>query len=240
MASPTLPNRSAHRAPNPTAPPKGALEHRTLSAAIAQQLRDRIVAGDFAAGTQLRQDSLATEFGVSRIPVREALFQLEAEGLVHMQPHKGAEVMGVDWDEVEDVFALRAMLEPRLLRAAIPRMGDAAWEQAYAMETLFDDAMARQDVAQWGKLNAEFHLSLYRPAGLPRSLSVVAGLLQSSDRYTRLQLRRQGAMQRAQHEHHGLLKLGKAGKVDKACAALVAHIESVYRDLKHQLGDAAG
>src|SRR5262245_53683636 len=78
---------------------KGALKHRTLSAAIVDQLRQSIVDGTYPAGSQLRQDALGETYGVSRIPVREALFQLEAEGLVRIVPQKGAIVSELSLDE---------------------------------------------------------------------------------------------------------------------------------------------
>ena len=78
-------------------PIQKTLRHRTVSAAVADDLRRRIVDGEFASGFQLRQDALAAEFGVSRIPVREALRQLEAEGVVDVQPNRGAFVRFADY-----------------------------------------------------------------------------------------------------------------------------------------------
>ncbi|MGL5734311.1 MAG: GntR family transcriptional regulator, partial [Beijerinckiaceae bacterium] len=95
---------------------------RTLAGAIADQLRRDILAGTYPPASQLRQDAVANAFNVSRIPVREALLQLEAEGLVRIEPHKGAVVTPLSWEEVEDVFALRALLEPRLLSASLPNL----------------------------------------------------------------------------------------------------------------------
>lgn len=214
-----------------TTPP---LAHRTLSSAIVEQLRQAILAGRHAAGTQLRQDVLAAEFGVSRIPVREALFQLEAEGLVRIEPHKGAIVAGFAADEIDDVFDLRVLLEPRLLQRSVPRLTAADYEEVVGLDVAFAEAIARHDVARWGELNARLHLSLYRQAALPRTLGIVGQLLQASDRYTRVQLNREPALARAQREHRKLITLCRDGRVDEASAYLVAHIESVRRDL-HRL-----
>lgn len=213
---------------------KPRLVHRTLSAAIVEQLRQGILSGAFAAGSQLRQDALANEFGVSRIPVREALFQLEAEGLVHIEPHKGAVVSGFDIDEIDDVFDLRLMLEPRLLQRSAPRLTAEDHARIDALGDAFAEALARHDVARWGELNAQFHLALYGAARLPRTLSVVTALLQASDRYTRVQLARASALARAQREHRKLLVLCREGRLDEASDFLVAHIDAVRRDL-HRL-----
>lgn len=213
-------------------PPR--LAHRTLSSAIVEQLRQAILAGRHAAGSQLRQDALAAEFGVSRIPVREALFQLEAEGLVHIAPHKGAIVAGFAADEIDDVFDLRVLLEPRLLRRSVPKLNVADYEEVAGLDAAFAEAIARNDVARWGELNAQLHLSLYRHAALPRTLSIVTALLQSSDRYTRVQMNRAAALARAQREHRRLIVLCREGRTAMACDFLAEHIEAVRRDL-HRL-----
>ena len=213
---------------------KAGLQHRTLAAAIAEQLRQAILAGDFAAGSQLRQDALAAQFGVSRIPLREALFQLEAEGLIHIEAHKGAVVLGFARDEIDDVFELRLLLEPRLLARSIVRMTSSDYEEVERLDVAFDTAIAQKDIARWGQLNAQLHMSLYRHAALPRTLAVVVALLQSSDRYTRLQLNRDAALTRAQREHRKLIALCRAGDASVACAYLASHIEAVRKDI-HRL-----
>lgn len=210
------------------------LTHRTLASAIVEQLRRSILAGEHAAGSQLRQDALAAAFGVSRIPVREALFQLEAEGLVRIEPHKGALVAGFDMQEIDDVFDLRALLEPRLLQRSAPRLTAADFDAAAGLDAAFAAAIAQQDVARWGELNAQLHLSLYRHAALPRTLAIVTALLQASDRYTRVQMNRAAALARAQREHRRLIQLCREGHTAQACAFLVEHIETVRRDL-HRL-----
>lgn len=207
------------------------LTHRTLSSAIVDHLRRAILDGTHAAGTQLRQDALAAAYNVSRIPVREALFQLEAEGLVRIAPHKGAIVAGFAPDEIGDVFDLRVLLEPRLLRSSAPLLTPADFAEIAGLDAAFADAIERHDVARWGELNAQFHQSLYRHASLPRTRAIVASVLQTSDRYTRVQMNRDAALGRAQREHRKLLALCRDGRVDEACEFLVAHIEAVRQDL---------
>ena len=218
---------------------KPRLGHRTLSAAIVEQLRRGILDGSYPAGAQLRQDALAATFEVSRIPVREALFQLEAEGLVAIEPHKGAIVSAFSLQDINDVFDLRVLLEPRLLAQSVPRMSEEDLVEVAALDVAFDLAMAQQDVSQWGLLNARYHLALYRHAPLPRTLAIVTALLQTSDRFTRLQLNRASALTRAGSEHRRLLRLCRAGQVNAACECLVAHIEKVRHDLQLMLGRTA-
>lgn len=217
------------------------LPHRTLSSAIVEQLRRAILDGTHAAGTQLRQDALAAAYQVSRIPVREALFQLEAEGLVRIEPHKGAIVAAFSLEEIDDVFDLRVLLEPRLLAQSAPKLTGADFDRIAELDGAFVDAIARQDVARWGELNAQLHLSLYRHATLPRTLAIVTALLQSSDRYTRVQMNRDAALARAQREHRRLIALVRGGQAAEAAEFLRAHIEAVRQDLHRLLArQAAG
>ena len=207
------------------------LKNRTLSAAIGDQIRQDILNGAYASGAQLRQDMLAAAFGVSRIPVREALFQLEAEGFVQIEPHKGAIVTSLSPAEVEDVFALRSLLEPRLLRASIGGLTQEDLAGLDAIQSEFNAAIKSRDTGRWGTLNARLHLAMYARAGLPRTLSIVTGLLQTSERYTRIQLATKAAWQRAQAEHAELVELCRAGNAEAACALLVQHIAAVQQDL---------
>lgn len=207
------------------------LKHRTLAAAIVDRLRESILDGSYAAGSQLRQDSLAETYGVSRIPVREALFQLEAEGLVRMVPHKGAVVAELSFAEVNDVFDLRAMLEPRLLMQSAPLFDADDFRALDDLHVRFVAAIVNKDVTQWGLLNADFHLRLYAKATLPRTHAIVASLLQISDRYTRMQLSTTEYMGRAEREHGEMIALCRAGKIERAGALLASHIETVRADL---------
>lgn len=208
------------------------LRMRTLPQAIVDRLRQEILAGEHAPGAQLRQEAIAATYGVSRIPVREALLQLEAEGLVEIAPHRGAIVTALSPEEVRDVFDLRCLLEPRLLEHSIPRLTEADLAELDGIQRAFGDAIVHEDRGRWGVLNAQLHLAMYARAGLPRSLSIVTGLLQTSERYTRLQLSAAPAWQRAQQEHSELIELCRARKIDAAKSLLVRHIEVVRDDLE--------
>ncbi|MEP9352968.1 GntR family transcriptional regulator [Xanthobacter sp. KR7-65] len=219
---------------------KSGLKHRTLSAAILDQLRQAILEGTHPAGTQLRQDALADAYGVSRIPVREALFQLEAEGLVRIVPQKGAIVSDLSIEEIDDVFELRRIMEPRLLARAAPAFAAEDFARLDAIHARFTEAARVHDVSQWGILNADFHMALYEKATLPRTRQIVASLLQTSDRYTRLQLSSAEAMARAQREHAELIALCRAGAVEEACRFLDRHIATVHADLLRVIEPRAG
>ena len=129
------------------------LQPRTLAGIVVDRLREQILSNAYPAGTQLRQDALAASFGVSRIPVREALIQLEAEGLVRMVPHKGAVVTELSREEVNDVFDLRVLLETRLFRDSIGRLDKADFKVIDAIQARFETAIRERDPARWGVLN---------------------------------------------------------------------------------------
>src|SRR5262249_3001690 len=105
------------------------IARRTVAAEAAEVLRQRILSGDLRSGQPIRQEQIAQERGVSRIPLREALKQLEAEGFVTIEPHKGAIVSTLSLAEVEELFELRIHLESWLLRDAIPRMREGDFAQ---------------------------------------------------------------------------------------------------------------
>jgi DNA-binding GntR family transcriptional regulator len=207
------------------------LTHKTMAAATAEELRRRILAGDFPAGAQLRQDALAADLGISRIPIREALVQLEAEGLVTILPHRGAVVAALSADEVAELFELRALIEPSLLRHSASRLSAPDYAELHAILDEYGAALRAQHVARWGELNTRFHMVLYRHAGRPRSLSVAESLLRSCDLHTRLQLAYTNGQERAESEHAELVRLCKDGHVDEACGLLRRHIENVGRAL---------
>ena len=216
------------------------IKHRTLAGAITAQLRQEILSNTYPAGAQLRQDALASAFGVSRIPVREALIQLDAEGLVQLVPHKGAVVTRLSRAEVNDVFDLRVLLETRLFRDSIPKLTAEDFGQLQAIQARFAGAIRDKNLQQWGTLNTQVHTALYSRAELPQTAAVVASLLQKSDRYTRVQLSSKNATRRAEEEHDALILLARQGRVDAACDVLAKHIETVRGDLLELLAAAPG
>lgn len=210
---------------------KSTIERKTVAEAVAETLRLRILAGELSEGEQLRQEILASELGVSRIPLREAFRLLEGEGLITIAPHRGAVVAVRSPEEIGELFDLRALLEPDLIRYAIPRMAEKDLREAEAALAGYQKAFARGDVEAWGRLNTMFHLALYRPAARPRSLGLVRALLDQTDSYTRMQLLLTGGQSRAQREHGDLLDACRAGKVNRAARLLEDHVREAGQSL---------
>ena len=118
-----------------------------MALAAADELRRRITNGDYPEGFQLKQDALAEDFGMSRIPIREALVQLESEGFVRILPHRGAQVSELSPAEIRELFELRALLEPRLLRLSGPRLTAEDYRALDAKETAEIEAIMKKALA---------------------------------------------------------------------------------------------
>lgn len=219
-------------APTPSAAERGGGAGRmTMTDRALLALRERILSGAFAEGAPLRQDALAAELGISRIPVREALRQLEAEGLVTFSPHCGAVVSTLSIEEMEELFEMRALLESELLRRAVPRLTEADHDRADAILEAYEAAFEAGDVAEWGALNWRFHSTLLAAADRPLTLGVVANLHDQSERYTRMQLALTHGELRASDEHHRIAAAARAGDADEAASLIRRHVLDAGRSL---------
>lgn len=112
---------------------------------MADKLRDQIIRGELPEGAQLRQDAIATQYQVSRIPVREALRQLDAEGLIAIVPNRGALVPALSPDDIEELFSIRALLEPEVLKLSIPHLLQEDFSEAEAVLHKYVSELCRQD-----------------------------------------------------------------------------------------------
>lgn len=196
----------------------------SLTAQATEAIRQRILAGEWADGSQLRQEALSRELGMSRVPVREALRQLEAEGLVNIIDNKGAVVSQLSLTEIVELLRVRVLLECDVLLEAIPQQTSADIELAQSLLAEFELALARQDVSAWGILNARFHLALYQAANRPQTLAIIEQLHNRTDRYTRMQILLTGFNDRALREHEHLLALCRQKDAVSAAAYLRQHV----------------
>ncbi len=204
--------------------PKRMIMPPTRATAAADELRRRILEGEYPAGMQLRQAVLAEELGISRIPFREALILLEAEGLVEMEAHKGAVVAGFSPEEVEELFEFRSLLEPALLEKSAPLLTSTDYAELDAILREYSDELRAHNPGRWGALNTALHSVLYRRARSPRMLATAEQLLHSTDRFARMQLYYTDGREKAEREHLEIVSECKAGNVKKAARLLRQHI----------------
>ena len=197
------------------------MKHATTADSVAAALRDALHQGRWSAGAALRQEELAAEFGVSRIPVREALNKLQAEGLVVVEPNRGAFVAYLTAVDVREVFDLRVLLECDALRNAIPRHTPRTLRQLHALQAELD---AEDDPNLWLATDAAFHEVLYAPSGRTKTLEMIAALRASVTRLYRAHLTPHTRRRGWRDEHHMLLKEVATGRVERAVAALTRHL----------------
>ena len=216
--------------------PNTGIPRQSLPSAVADKLRDQIIRGEIPEGAQLRQDAIATQYQVSRIPVREALRQLEAEGLIAIVPNRGAIVPALSPADIEELFSIRALLEPAVLKLSIPHLTDEDLSEADSVLRTYVSELRRQDhLSTWGRLNWQFHSILYSRANQPRFLSIIRNVNNSGERYTRLQLYLTHGVKRANEEHHRILDLCRQRDVEAACDLLQEHIRHAGDSLKEVL-----
>lgn len=242
--TPDAPAPTPFSATRPGLRPGLAPIHRqTIASMTIEALRERILRGDYPEGEPLRQDALADDLGVSRIPVREALRQLEAEGLVTFSPHRGAVVSSLSLDEIDELFELRAEIECELLRRAMPKMTKDQLDRATDVLDEFQDALRAGEATRWGPLNWHFHAALYAPANRNLTMGVLQRLHQHSDRYFRMQLALTHRGARANEEHRAILDAVRAKDINTASQLMSAHIlgagESLLALLHEQRGVSA-
>lgn len=195
---------------------------------IFDALREAIVEGRLADGDTLRQDQIAGLFNVSRIPVREALARLEAQGLVTTQRHKGAVVSSLSLEEIAEMFEFRALLESEVIRLSVERISD----QALAEAKTYAEAFASEtDSGKWPALNRQFHAALYKDSARPYHLQVISSTLDKVARYLRAQLVLTDGIARARLEHEGILRAAAARDAAAAAELTRQHILGASRSL---------
>jgi DNA-binding GntR family transcriptional regulator len=209
------------------------IPRQSLSAAVIERLRDRILSGELREGEQLRQDAIATEFQISRIPVREALSHLAAEGLITIVANRGAVVSALSPDEIMQMFETRAVLECYMLRCAIPNMKKEDFQMAEDILGHYQQSLEKDsEMKSWGQWNWDFHSALYAPANRPVMLSFLKTLNINCDRYTRLHLVFTRDLHRAGQAHRELLDASKTKNPEIAARELWKHITEAGEYLK--------
>lgn len=210
---------------------------RTLSEQAFEAVRERIVSGSIAENAPVRQDALAAELGVSKIPLREALARLEQEGLLISRVNRGYVVRPMSADQAEEIYALRLAIEPAAAGRACVEADDGA---RAAVRAAFDrlDAAAADDLARVAVMNREFHTALVRSEGRLLTTQLVERLSILSERYVVAHLKPAGREARAHGEHRDLLDAWTAGRAAEVESLLAQHIQGTLDDLRAQLGVA--
>jgi DNA-binding GntR family transcriptional regulator len=202
----------------------------TLASGVVDRIRRKILSSEFPEGAVLKQDELAIEMGVSRIPVREALRELAAEGLVTLMPHHRACVSQLTSDELRDLVDLRLWIEPNLVRLSIEVCTDAHIEKASQILAEFC-AIPDEDPAAWSDANCRFHVALCEPSGRDRAVKIVENLLKNTSRY-RTKIVISGGRDTAHSDHSEILEMFKRRDSIAGASLLRKHILDWHSQLK--------
>ena len=203
--------------------PTTRLSPATTASALAQRLREAIDAGQWQPGDLLRQEQLAAEYGVSRIPVREALAQLQSEGLLEIAHYRGARVSRPQAREIDEVFDLRLLVECDLLARALKQHDQRSLRELARLQDALEDA---DDRLGWISGDIAFHEALYGPAERPRSLALFRQLRAPIDRFAAQALGPRSRKQGWANEHRQLIAAAAAGDAATAQAVLEQHLQA--------------
>lgn len=199
---------------------------------IEEKLRSAILDGRLPEGMALRQQELATLFGVSRMPVREALRQLEAQSLLRVVMHKGAVVAPLIGEDAVDTYKLRLLLETEALRQSIPHL--TAKHIAEARHYI-DQLDTETNLSELGRLNRLFHLSLYAGTSNRKLLRLIEHELNEEERFLRFHLSSMGLGKPKQDDHIALVEAAQDGDVERAVNILEHHLNNAANTIQHYL-----
>lgn len=209
--------------PNPLSSIKvnGPIPAHLARSVIEETLRAAILDGRIPCGAALRQQDLADLFGVSRMPVREALRQLEAQSLLNVIAHKGAVVAPLIQGDAVETYALRILLESEALRLSVPLLQDEDLEQA---TRYIDELEMESDYTKIGRLNRLFHMVLYSRAPNRRLLRLVEDGLIEEERFLRFNLEAMGLGKLSQDDHQAMLRAAEDRDVERSVKLLEHHL----------------
>ena len=207
---------------------------RTLSEQVFAIVRERIVDGSIRPEAAIRQDALAAELGVSKIPLREALARLEHEGLIQGQANRGYSVLPLSAAQADEIYGLRLAIEPAAAAAGATSADDAAHRHAEAALAALEDARD-STASEIAVRHRQFHLALVRPAGRPLTTDLVERLAMLAERYVIAHMQPDGRYARADREHRDMLDSWIAGDAGAVEQAMIRHLASTRADLQAEL-----
>jgi len=196
-----------------------------------QELRKRILGGSLAAGTKLHQEQLASSLGMSRIPIRDAIRTLVAEGLVLQFPRKTAVVAPLTANDLAELYELRIAVEPEASALAVPNVGPADF---MAMRGLLTIMGTTDEAAAWLDANDDFHRALYQRSGRPRMIALLDQIRAQARRYTAVRLG--SGRPDLQVEHRSILAALERRDPSAVRALVQAHLVGAYSILRAQIG----
>jgi DNA-binding GntR family transcriptional regulator len=211
---------------------------RTTQELVMEELRRRILVGEFRPGQPIRPDQVAAELHVSRVPVREALKILEGEGQVRYRAHHGYVLAELRRGDLLEIYRIRELLEDEAARAAVPRLRDADLvTMAEACAEM--EAFGAADVAAMAVANRRFHLTLLAASDMPHLLHHIGLLWNASDHYRSVYYLDEAHRGEVNEDHRRILAAADARDVDALLALLDAHRDRAIAGLAPALDEGA-
>jgi DNA-binding GntR family transcriptional regulator len=209
--------------------------NRTVHEFVHNALRAAVLDGTLTGGARLVQSELAQQLGVSTTPVREALRDLATEGLVVLDPHRGAVVRSLDIEEVRELYELRMTLEPLMVRRVAASLTDERLDRAAELHGRMEEPW---DPQTWSRLNRDFHALFSETADSSRLASILTSLRDSAAPYVAMSLvARPEQASQANAEHAEMVEAYRAGDVDRAVELTLGHLRSTLAVIEeHILG----
>lgn len=210
-----------------------AINYGNVPTEIYRHLRERILRGKLHGGDQIKIGAVAEHFGVSAIPVREAMRMLAADHLVDILPRRSPVVSGLSQDEVLEIAEIRLALEPLALVSAIPLHSAESIARCAAV---LDKYQRVKDPWKQVDLNRDFHLMLYQPCPQKRLMKIIAAQYDGLTRCAQyVVIHSSSGIGKSLAEHHSILQACRAKDMDKAEQALRAHLEASIERLHRKL-----
>ncbi|MFE0698815.1 GntR family transcriptional regulator [Streptomyces sp. NPDC058872] len=196
---------------------------QTVQQFVLEELRRAITSGDLKPGDPIRQEALAARFEVSRVPLREALKALEAEGLVVHHVHRGYFVAELSVEDLEEIYRIRELLETEAVRTAVRRMPEGTVGALERIQQQVERAAEEGDVAAMAEANRLFHFTLIEASGMPRLIRLITSLWDATDAYRSLYYTEPPHRQQAVEEHRAVISALGRGDEDAAVHRLDQH-----------------
>ncbi|MCX7842718.1 MAG: GntR family transcriptional regulator [Clostridia bacterium] len=208
--------------------------NHSLRGRVFNQLQNDILNGKYQPGESLIETKLSEELGVSRTPIREAIRQLELEGLVQSIPNKGAIVTGISTKDIEDIYTIRMMIEGLAARWAAEKITPAELEELKEAVDLEEFYTAKNDTEHLMKFDSRFHDIIFKASKSKPLMHTLSSFHHYIQRARNASLSSPERARKALEEHKAILKAIVDKEPEKAEALIIEHIRNASLNLKRE------
>jgi DNA-binding GntR family transcriptional regulator len=219
------------------APSDDTIQRVSLVDYAAERLRRDLLTGEIEPGERIRVTALEKRFGVSHIPIREALRRLEAEGFVRTMPQRGTVAAAVDLEDLAGLYDLRRLLEGQVIHRAVQQATDAHFAALRAALAALEEAATTIEAPLFWQRHRDFHWALLEPGASAWIKRVLGQVWLAAERYVRLFVTE--TLDTAMREHRALVAAAEARDADLAQRLLIEHLDRTERTVRRGFGEHA-